>query len=133
MPARDFHQSLRGKSGVVLELYRAHPGGRARFDGEAHVGFQGVRDHVRFRRVMLRPGSSHWPRSRSRQAFVRGVEIFVGKRLAQAQSRGGDERAGFKGTGAAFRRYDPNEILGAGDKSDGDPIAFGQRPPRAIP
>ena len=123
MPARDFHQALGGKSGVVLELHRAHPRGRAGFDGETHVGFQGVGvtfNFVRNARLVVAIGNQQVA-----QAFVRGVEFFVGKGLAQAQSRGGDERSGFKGTRIAFRRYDPNEILGAGDKSERDPIAFG--------
>ncbi len=56
--------------------------------------------------------------------LVRGVEFFDGKGLAQAQSRGGDERSGFNGARTAFRTHDSNKILGAGDKSEGDPIPF---------
>ena len=109
---------------MVVEVYCAHAGGRAGMDGENHVGFEGVGitfNFVRNTRLVVTIGNQQVA-----QALVCGVEFFVGKRSAQAESRSGDEGSGFEGTCATFRRYDADEILGAGDKSDGDPITFGR-------
>jgi hypothetical protein len=86
------------------------------------VGFQGIRvwfNFLRKVRLVVAIGNQQVP-----QTCVRGVQNFVGKGLAQVQSRGGDERSAFNGARIAFRRYDPNEVLGAGDKSERDPIAL---------
>ena len=123
MPARDFHQTLRGELGVVLEVHRAHPGGGAGLDGEKYVAFQrrGVSLNAMGDLGLIVAIGCH----QVAQTLLRGVEILGGKGLAQSQSRGGNERSGVQHPHTALHRYRPDEILGAGDEGYGHPRPVG--------